>query len=259
MRKVSSNIEWRKWGDTDPLWGVASWKGKEKDGADPWTADEFFGLGKLDWQVFFSHWGRYGVDASSCLEIGCGAGRITAHLTKCFRRTYAVDVSEGMLQYAREHIKDSSVSFYCADGANLPIASNAVSAVFSSHVFQHFDDVELASACFAQISRVLVPQGTMMIHLPIYQYPALGRMTKFFNAALRLRRRVLIGKAQFQRRLLELGLARPFMRMIEYPIDYFYTLLPPYGFADVEIAVFAMTSNGAPHPVVFARKVGEDS
>ncbi len=82
MHKVSSNIEWRRWGDTDPLWGVAAWSGKEKDSADPWTAAEFFKLGELDWQDFLLHWERYGVEPASCLEIGCGGERITTHLAK---------------------------------------------------------------------------------------------------------------------------------------------------------------------------------
>jgi SAM-dependent methyltransferase len=257
MRKVSSNIEWRKWGDIDPLWGVAAWSGKERGSADPWTAAEFFKLGELDWQDFFLHWERYGVEPARCLEIGCGAGRITTHLAKCFHRTYAVDVSDGMLRYARKHIEDTSVSFYLTDGASLPLPNQAVNAVFSCHVFQHFDSLEFASVYFAEISRVLAPQGTLMIHLPIYQYPAFGHLTRFFNGILSLRRSALIGKAQIQRWLLERRLARPFMRMTEYPVDYFYSLLPQYGFTDVEIAVFAMTSNDAPHSVVLARKVSD--
>ena len=91
-----SNIEWKKWGEKDPLWGAASCPGKERDGTDPWTDEEFYELGEADWQDFIAHWRKYGVDNRSCLEIGCGAGRITLHLAKHFQNTYAVDVSEGM-------------------------------------------------------------------------------------------------------------------------------------------------------------------
>ena len=51
-----SNIEWQKWGDVDPLWGVAAWVGRERQGRAPWTDEEFYKLGEMDWQDFFTHW-----------------------------------------------------------------------------------------------------------------------------------------------------------------------------------------------------------
>jgi len=53
---------------------------------------------------------------------------------------------------------------------------------------------------------------------------------------------------------MQYGLARPFMRRLSYPIEYFYSVLPSHGFQDVELAVFAAKSNNDPHPFVFARK-----
>ena len=61
-------------------------------------------------------------------------------------------------------------------------------------------------------------------------------------------------RAGGRRLLMQYGLARPFMRRLSYPIEYFYSVLPSHGFQDVELAVFAAKSNNDPHPFVFARK-----
>ncbi len=38
---MKTNIEWRLWGKRDPLYGVATWPGREKDGKHPWIDSEF--------------------------------------------------------------------------------------------------------------------------------------------------------------------------------------------------------------------------
>ncbi len=249
-KRVASNVEWERWGQVDPLYGVASWAGKERGGVAPWTDDEFYQLGRSDWQDFLAHWKKYGVDNTSCLEIGCGAGRITMHLARYFRTTHAVDVSREMITYARQHIRDPSVNFYLTNGMEIPL-DNPVNAVFSTHVFQHFDSLNHASDYFAEISRVLTPGGSLMIHLPIYNWPV---MPSTFELAYRLRRYAGNIKAWILRRLVVRGLSRPFLRGLGYPISYFYDALPKYGFTDVEISIFATKSNNRRHPFVFARK-----
>lgn len=170
MRKLmfDSNTEWQKWGEFDPLWGVASWHGKRKQEGFPWTEDEFYKLGEMDWQDFVKHWSTYGLDTTSCLEIGCGAGRMTKQLAKTFAATHAIDVSAGMLEYARSNVQASSVEFHLTEGVEIPLPDESVSAVFSVHVFQHFDSLNNASAYFNQVARVMAPNSSLMIHLPIH-------------------------------------------------------------------------------------------
>ncbi|RPH60947.1 MAG: class I SAM-dependent methyltransferase [Chloroflexi bacterium] len=252
-RAPESNLEWKKWGEKDPLWGVAAWQGKEKNGASPWTDDEFYRLGEADWQDFFDHWKMYGVDTRSCLEIGCGAGRLTLPNSRTFEQTIAVDVSEGMLDYARQHVASPSVTFQLVDGIQLPCADGSVSAIFSAHVFQHFDTLEYATSYFAEILRALAPGGSMMIHLPICEWPYLTpRLSRrIYDWRIRLED----AKAWVRRRLLERGLSRqPIMRALSYPLQYFYYTLPRLGFEQMEIMIFPVKSNGGYHPFVLARK-----
>jgi SAM-dependent methyltransferase len=130
VTKLKSNAEWELWGKDDPLWGVASWANKQKDGASPWTEAEFYALGESDWMDFQRHWQQYGLETGSCLEIGCGAGRITKQLAMSFDRVYAVDVSEHMIARARKAVDSGNVEFSIIDGLHLPQSDCSVSAIF---------------------------------------------------------------------------------------------------------------------------------
>lgn len=251
MTELASNKEWKKWGEVDPLFGVASWLDKGLGGSSPWTDQEFYALGESDWIDFCRRWEVYGVGRESCLEIGCGAGRITMQLAQYFHHVHAIDVSEQMIEYARRSISSSSVAFHLSNGVEIPLADQSVLAVFSTHVFQHFDSLSVADRYFAEIARTLKPGGTLMIHLPLYALPSKSLTLRVHYEALKAMGGL---RARGRRLLMHCGLARPFMRGLSYPINYFFNALPTHGFENVEVAVFATTSNGGLHPFVFARK-----
>lgn len=249
-----SNIEWKFWGRSDPLWGVAAWKDRNKEGSNPWSDDEFYALGERDWQDFVSHWRRYGLSDGTAVEIGCGAGRLTKHLAAHFRQVHALDVSEDMIEYARKHIQQNSVRFTLVDGSEIPDPSGSVDSVFSAQVFQHLDQQSDVENYLREIARVLAPGGTMMIHIPIFAWPfGAGDWVKRLHG---LGRRVDEFKANRRRRELERGGSARFMRMRSYPIRFFYQFLPALGFEDIEINMFVTKSNNDPHSFVFARKAG---
>jgi SAM-dependent methyltransferase len=248
---TKSNIEWKFWGNHDPLWGVAAWKGRRKDGSNPWTDEDFYALGASDWSDFLAHWQRYGVGDRCVVEIGCGAGRLTKHMAAHFREVLALDVSEDMIAYARKNIDRESVRFALVDGTEIPLPSGSADAVFSAHVFQHLDKPADVENYLREAARVLVPGGTMMIHIPVFSWPiGAGNWVKRLHG---LGRRWDEYKAVRQRGEIERGGTRGMMRMRSYPMRYFFQFLPELGFKDVELNIFATKSNGDPHPFVFAR------
>jgi 2-polyprenyl-3-methyl-5-hydroxy-6-metoxy-1,4-benzoquinol methylase len=251
MKKLASNTEWKKWGEADPLFGVASWAGKEKQGTNPWSDADFYKLGEFDWKDFKKHWESYGVDNESCLEIGCGAGRITMQLAGYFKAVHAIDISEHMIEYAKTHIDNSSVQFHVSTGIDIPIGDQSVASVFSAHVFQHLDSLSVARRYFLDVSRVIKPNGTLMVHLPIYKWPA---MAGVFGKIYAFRKQFGDAHAAIKRILMDVGLSPPIMRGLSYPIEFFYEELPKMGFDDIEINIFVTKSNNDPHPFVFARK-----
>ncbi len=251
MRELASNKEWKVWGETDPLFGVATWDGRNRDGANPWTDEEFYQLGESDWNDFRVHWERYGLNVESCVEIGCGAGRLTAQLATYFSQVHAVDVSEKMIEYAKRHIKSPSVKFYLSNGTDFSLDDHSVSAVFSAHVFQHFDSLSVASDYFTEIARVLKPGGSLMIHLPIYKWPA---MPGVFGRLYAIHKQAADMKAHVKRWLMDYGMVKPIMKGLRYPLDFFYDVLPKIGFDDIEVSIFTTTSNQDPHSFILARK-----
>lgn len=223
-----SNAEWKHWGDADPLWAVASWPGRERSGCDPWTDEEFYKLGECDWREFVRRWQRYGLDQASCVEIGCGAGRITMHLAGFFGAVYALDVSEGMLEYARSRI--IGAKFILTDGVHIPLPNDSVTAAFSCHVFQHFDSMEASVKVIGEIVRVLRPGATIMIHLPLYNWP-LSR--GLFERLFMLRQWLSRKKAALYRLR-----GKPLMRGTWYEIGWLVQMLGEQGLATLSLLLF---------------------
>ena len=248
--RTSSRLDWRKWGEIDPLFGVASWPGKRRGESAPWTDEEFYQLGLDDWQDFLALWERFGVRRQVCAEIGCGAGRITRHLAESFHAVEAIDLSEGMIRYARERIVNPSVTFHVTDGLVLPLADASVDAVFSTHVFQHLDSHAQAAAYFGEFARVMNGGATLMIHLPIHDWPLLRRtMGRLYEA----RRLAGDARAFLAHRLVERGRVAPAIRGLSFPVDFVFETLRGLGFESIEITVMAVRSNGTLHPFVLAR------
>ena len=249
MTELKSNIEWKQWGKDDPFWGVSSWANKEKTGSSPWTAQEFYALGESDFRDFLIHWQHYGLSRESCLEVGCGTGRITRQLGQFFGHVYAVDVAEHMINLARQAV-GSNVEFFLVDGLHLPISDSSVKAIFSSHVLQHLDSIEIGYAYFREFFRVLEPGGTVMIHLPLYSFPyetgPLGALMRTLYAALR---RISGIRADIQRRK-----GVKLMRGTPYPIKSLNEFLSSVGFREIEFRIFPTKLNGELHPFVFATK-----
>lgn len=251
---MKSNLEWKKWGEKDPLFAVATWKGKERGAANAWTDAEFYDLGRSDWTDFKRHWTDYGLSTGAAVEIGCGAGRITNQLGQYFQTVSALDVSPHQLEYARNHVTKESVKFILTDGLLVPLESNSHEGVFSVHVFQHFESHPDAMVVFKEIHRVLKPGATFMIHLPLYQLPdtkisvllkpiiALGVCLSNFKAALD-RKQLLKGKWKFIMRRLRFE-QQPLMGELE-----------AMGFEKVEFKTFKVVSNGSIHDFVFATKM----
>ena len=249
MTELKSNTEWKQWGREDPFWGVASWANKHKSGASPWKEEEFYAVGESDFKDFLWHWQHYGVDLRSCLEIGCGAGRITRQLSRLFDSVRAVDVSEDMIKLARR-AAEPNVEFSVVDGLRLPIADCSVNAIFSTHVLQHLDSTEIGFAYFREFFRVLAAGGTMMIHLPIYSFPyEKGAFAALMKALYAIARTISRIWAEL-RRLKGTRL----MRGTPYPITRLTNILSEIGFRNIEFRVFPTKINGELHPFVFATK-----
>lgn len=116
-----------------------------------------------------------------CLEIGCGAGRLTSGLAKRFSSVIATDVSKKMLEVAHQITADQgldNITFKKLTGFNLDgIADGSVDFVYSCIVFQHIPDPELQYSYLADIFRVLSPTGIFLVEFYNNQ-PAYDRISR---------------------------------------------------------------------------------
>jgi SAM-dependent methyltransferase len=86
-----------------PHWTVLTSSKYEPDQLDA-NREQFFRSGHEALTTFKAFLGRAGVDLSSyrtCLELGCGVGRVTLALAELFERVIGCDIAEPMLAEAK--------------------------------------------------------------------------------------------------------------------------------------------------------------
>ena len=95
------------------------------------------------------------------VEIGCGVGRLTRPLAADGRSVVALDVSERMIELAREHNPQlENVEWRVGDGESLAgVADASADVVFSHVVFQHIPDPRVTLGYVREMGRVLRPGG----------------------------------------------------------------------------------------------------
>jgi SAM-dependent methyltransferase len=231
----ASTLEWRQIArGPRPLYHVLTWPGIED-----WTPEDFYAVGESDWEDFSSHWRHYAGELhGTCLEIGCGAGRISRMLGQEFERVHSLDVSADMIAKARSAAPDN-VEFHQVDGVQVPLPDDSMDHVFSVHVLQHLDDFDDVSTYVSEASRVLKPGGTMMLHIAISS----EQETVFGRRGL-IRRELKLWRA---RRGLKRGREHNAVRYREYRWEDVQSLLMGLGLEHVELRLIPVRSNGYGH------------
>ncbi|HEY4214934.1 MAG TPA: class I SAM-dependent methyltransferase [Steroidobacteraceae bacterium] len=252
---MKSNTEWELWGKADPLYGVASWAGRERGGSNPWTDAEFYALGE-DWLDFEASWRRtVGFRAGTVVEIGSGAGRITRLLARSFEQVIATDVSGDILDYARARVALSNISWRKSDGDHIPAEDGSVDAAFSCHVFQHFPNNAAQLATFAEIARILKPDGTFLIHLPVHAFPEVNRG---YSRLAGIGYTAFLGlsgaRAAMRRLMIRVGLQKPYMHGVSYEVNELFAGLASLGFTDVSLSGITLRKSQGIHFCVSGRK-----
>jgi SAM-dependent methyltransferase len=139
---------------------IASWR-KE------WDLESFIASGREDLErLVVPVLARCGLPAAGkcMLEIGCGAGRMTASFAKRFERVYAFDISHEMLCRARQmHPAEKNILWLLGNGADIScIASDSMDFVFSYLVLQHLPEEVLILQYIREMLRVLRPGGVFL-------------------------------------------------------------------------------------------------
>ena len=139
---------------------IASWQ-KE------WDLESFLASGEIDFErLVVPVLARCGLPTTGkrMLELGCGAGRMTASFAKRFEHVYAFDISREMLSRARQmHTDQRNILWLLSNGADLScVASDSMDFVFSYLVLQHLPEEALALQYIREMLRVLRPGGAFL-------------------------------------------------------------------------------------------------
>lgn len=93
-------------------------------------------------------------------DVGCGAGRITAHLRLLGVDAFGIDLSPGMIEVARRD--HPGLRFDVGSMTDLALADGSVAGLVAWYSLIHVPDDE-ASSVFAQFRRVLRPGGPLLL------------------------------------------------------------------------------------------------
>jgi ubiquinone/menaquinone biosynthesis C-methylase UbiE len=96
-----------------------------------------------------------------CLEIGCGTGKNTAWLLTICDQITAIDLSNGMLDIAKNKIQSNKVNFIEGDITNdWTFANQTYDLVTFSLMLEHIEDL---NAVFHKVSKVTTKESQVYI------------------------------------------------------------------------------------------------
>ena len=104
--------------------------------------------------------------ARLAVDVGCGTGMSTRNLFGKFDRVVGVDLSEAMIEEARNCFKDhSEVEFSVARAEQIPVEDNSAQVVLVGRAIHYFDQ----KTFFKEVDRILVEHGVVAyysVHFP---------------------------------------------------------------------------------------------
>ena len=142
LRRLQERIQetWGALGDSDPYWSVLSddsFKGEQFEE----NLTRFYETGEREIQAIMDAVARLGLNVTpgTCLEYGCGVGRLTKALAQRFEHVHAYDISKSHLARAQEHLRltgTDNVEFHLVED---PFATypTGIDYYHSVLVFQH--------------------------------------------------------------------------------------------------------------------------
>lgn len=154
--------DWEDLAELDPLWAVMSRKDKH---VGKWEPGEFFESGKQEIDQLMTKVSSLLSSRERSLDFGCGVGRLTAALSAYFDESHGVDISEGMIERAKQFTPQCKFQVNATSDLKL-FPDNYFDLVYSNIVLQHQPNKELIRQYIAEFIRVLKPNGVAAFMVP---------------------------------------------------------------------------------------------
>ena len=179
------NRSWQHLGETDPYWSVLTapqYRGQPSNE----NIARFFASGKGDVTRLQSALERVGTTLDgkgTCIEYGCGLGRVTRHLAPHFARTIGVDISAAHLKLARDLAAGAGVGgveWMHLDTLDRLAALPKADFIYSMIVLQHNPPPVIERILLA-FARLLKPGGIAFFQVPTYRVDYEFRLEEYLR------------------------------------------------------------------------------
>lgn len=163
---------WQALGETRPHWSVATVDEFRPENIGN-SMEAFFASGEANAATLLRTLERNGIEPGrlrSCMDFGCGVGRVTLALAARFAEVLGVDVSESHLALAREEASRraaGNVSFARIEAVEDVGRLPSCDLVLSLIVLQH-NPPPVMRALFAALLGRVSPGGAAVIQVPTY-------------------------------------------------------------------------------------------
>jgi len=142
------------------------------------------------------------------LEIGCGIGTVTNHLTQKGFSVIGTDISEAAIEYGRGKYPNARLEAHPAE--NLPWPSESFDVVLSFDLFEHIPDTDRH---LGEVRRLLRPGGLYLFQTPNKFANVIFETIAHKGLGWRIAHPSLHGPGQLRRRLIRNGFAVRFVKI----------------------------------------------
>lgn len=160
-----SKNKWNKLAKDNAMYYVVSKKGRGIDeGQFKETGEENYNEHIAQDDIVTQKLGNF--SDKKVLNIGCGVGRLEECMSPHFDKVFGVDISEIMVEKAKERLSGlSNVEVVATDGMSFPYNQDYFDFIFSYIVFQHMPSKDVVKKNFEEIYRTLKKGGVAKIQI----------------------------------------------------------------------------------------------
>jgi SAM-dependent methyltransferase len=165
--------QWDHLGATEPYWSIVTQPQNYMAEFDQ-NRELFFASGNSTCQNFLATLRRCGIKPAqleTCLEVGCGVGRVTRYLAEAFNKVIATDISAKHLDLAKTYLAEHgthNVELQHLHNVEQLRQLPQVDAIMSVITLQHNPPPIMASMVSIMLSH-LRPGGVAYLQIPTYK------------------------------------------------------------------------------------------
>jgi len=157
--------DWNQYADSDPYFAII----RDPNKKGKWDEKEFYHLGENEANGILDKCKalKFPKKKNMALDFGCGIGRLTEPLSKHFTKVIGIDISDHMLDLAKEHTEKSKIkNIDYKDITHLSsIKSNSMDLIVTRFVLEHIPP-NLAKKYIKEFTRILKPNGIATFEVP---------------------------------------------------------------------------------------------